>query len=149
MRVFLDTNVLVSAVATRGLCSDLLRVVLSEHELLVGESVLNELGRILRDKLHVPAEISEETEAFLRREASVSADAATLELSLRDPNDAEVLAQAMAAKAEVFVTGDRDLLDVASEAPLPILSPRCFWDRIRARPITPDRSLRSSASNVD
>jgi len=37
VKVFLDTNVLVSALATRGLCADLLRKVLTEHELLVGK----------------------------------------------------------------------------------------------------------------
>jgi hypothetical protein len=35
LRVFLDTNVLVSAFATRGLCADLLELVLLQHELIV------------------------------------------------------------------------------------------------------------------
>ena len=37
MKIFLDTNVLVSAYATRGICSDLVRFVLAEHELMTGE----------------------------------------------------------------------------------------------------------------
>ena len=37
MRVFLDTNVLVSALTTRGLAADVFRLALSEHELLTGE----------------------------------------------------------------------------------------------------------------
>jgi len=32
VRVFFDTNVLVSAFATRGLSADLLRLVLTEHD---------------------------------------------------------------------------------------------------------------------
>ena len=36
--------------------------------------------------------------------------------------------------AEVLVTGDRDLLDIAAEASIAILSPRGFWERLRARP---------------
>ena len=35
MKVLLDTNVLVSAFATRGLCADVLRLVLTEHEMVV------------------------------------------------------------------------------------------------------------------
>ena len=50
MKVFLDTNVLVSAFATRGLCADVMRVILTEHELLIGEVVLTELQRILSKK---------------------------------------------------------------------------------------------------
>jgi predicted nucleic acid-binding protein len=38
VRVFLDTNVLVSAFAARGLCADTLELVLLEHE-LVGEAL--------------------------------------------------------------------------------------------------------------
>jgi predicted nucleic acid-binding protein len=49
LRGFLDTNVLVSAFATRGLCADVLRHVLTEHELLTGEVVLAELRRALRE----------------------------------------------------------------------------------------------------
>ena len=47
MRVFLDTNVLVSAFATRGLCADVLRLILAEHTLVTGEVVLRELRRAL------------------------------------------------------------------------------------------------------
>ena len=66
MKVFLDTNVLVSAFATRGLCADVLRQVLAEHELLVGERVLREVGRVLRAKLRVPQPVIDEIEQFLR-----------------------------------------------------------------------------------
>ena len=45
MKVFLDTNVLVSAFASRGICADLLELVLLEHDLIVGHNVLRELDR--------------------------------------------------------------------------------------------------------
>ena len=48
MKVFVDTNVLVAAYATRGLCSDLLRLILAQHELVVSQQVLAELERALR-----------------------------------------------------------------------------------------------------
>ena len=54
MRVLLDTNVLVAAFATRGFCFDILQVVLAEHQLLVGETVLQELERTLAEKLLMP-----------------------------------------------------------------------------------------------
>lgn len=37
MRVFLDTNVLVSAFSTRGFSSDVFRLVPAEHEMMTGE----------------------------------------------------------------------------------------------------------------
>ncbi|HEV2473748.1 MAG TPA: hypothetical protein VGS41_13820, partial [Chthonomonadales bacterium] len=50
----LDTNVLVSAFTTRGLCADLFLRVLAEHELLCAEVVLEELDRVLTDRFRVP-----------------------------------------------------------------------------------------------
>ena len=50
MRLFLDTNVLASAFGTRGLCLDLLRLVLDEHELLASIPLLDELERVLDEK---------------------------------------------------------------------------------------------------
>ena len=60
MRVFLDTNILVSTFATRGLCADVLRHVLSEHVLVMSEVVLRELRKALRVKLKLPAATVEE-----------------------------------------------------------------------------------------
>lgn len=132
MRVFLDTNVLVSAFATRGLCADLLQVVLSEQNLVLGETVLSELSDVLRRKMGVPSEVIDETEAFLRREAVIAPEAVDPGLELRDEDDVTVLGEAMAGGADVLVTGDRDLLDVASESTLRILSPRGFWELLRS-----------------
>ena len=59
MRVFLDTNVLVSAFATRGICADVLRVVLAEHTLITSEVVLRELPRVLRTRIGMPSRLVE------------------------------------------------------------------------------------------
>jgi uncharacterized protein len=132
VRVFLDTNVLVSAVATRGLCSDILQAVLAEHQLVLGETVLGELQRVLRKKLGVPAHTAHEMDEFLRHEAAVMSGAPALGFHVRDPDDIAVLEEAAAGEVEVLVTGDRDLLDVASRAPVRIVNPRGFWDQLRA-----------------
>ena len=54
MRVFLDTNVLVAGIATRGLCSELLENIIHDHELLTCRPVLSELERVLASKLGLP-----------------------------------------------------------------------------------------------
>jgi predicted nucleic acid-binding protein len=56
LRIFLDTNVLVSAFGTRGLCADVVRHVVAQHEFETGEVVLAELRRVLRSKIGLPAE---------------------------------------------------------------------------------------------
>ena len=134
MKVFLDTNVLVSAVATRGLCADVFHAVLAEHQLIVGEAVLAELRRVLRQKMRLSADTIAEMDTFLRRQALVVTDAPPLRIKLRDPDDLAVLAEAVAGGADVLVTGDQDLLSMAARAPLPIVTPRGLWEILRANP---------------
>jgi len=130
LRVSLDTNVLVSAFTTRGICADILAVVLAEHQLVLGENVLGELGRVLRKKMRMPEDSIVEADAFLRQEAAVISKGGPVDVPIRDPDDVEVLAQAVEGLVDALVTGDRDLLDVADELPVQVLSPRGFWEKL-------------------
>lgn len=133
MKVFFDTNVLVSAFATRGISADLLRLVLAQHELLTGEVNLAELRRVLRERTRVPAAEIASLEEQLRAHTIVPKPEAPSSLRIRDPDDAWVLASAEAGGADLLVTGDQDLLSIAAAAPLPIVNPRQCWDRLRGR----------------
>ena len=132
MRIFLDTNVLVAAFATRGLCADVLRTVLAEHELITGEVVLGELRDVLEQRIKLPAGVVADIVALLRVPEVVPRPAAPSDIVVRDPDDRWILASAVAGRAEVLVTGDQDLLAITEQAPLTILSPRGLWDRLRS-----------------
>jgi putative PIN family toxin of toxin-antitoxin system len=134
VRVFLDTNVLVSAFATRGLCADVLRHILTEHTLLVGEVVLREMRGVLRAKLMLPAATIAEIEGFLREQEVIPKPPAPSSVPVRDPDDRWVLASAVAGNADLLVTGDEDLLILGSEAPVQIVDPRGFWTLMRTNP---------------
>lgn len=131
MKIFFDTNVLISAFATRGLCADLYRLVAAEHDLVTGEVNLAELRRILRTKFRAPAAAIKETEEALRQNTIVAKPKRPLDVEVRDPDDAWVLASAVAGKADVLVTGDQDLLTIAADAPLRIANPRQLWELLR------------------
>ncbi|MCA9763660.1 MAG: putative toxin-antitoxin system toxin component, PIN family [Gemmatimonadetes bacterium] len=131
MKVSLDTNVLVSAFGTRGLCADILHVVLAEHELIIGEAVLTETRRVLTTKFGVPTATVDEVDALLRQQSRVVTNAPRVGMRLRDADDVLILSEAVAGGAEVLVTGDRDLLAVAGKAPLAIVTPRGFWEMVR------------------
>lgn len=134
MKVCLDTNVLVSAFATRGLSADVLRVVLAEHELLVPELILIEFRRALAKKLRAPEAEIVFAEQVLRTQTVIADAVALAAPRVRDAADARVLASAVAGGADVLVTGDADLLIVAARSPIPILSPRELWERLRGAP---------------
>jgi putative PIN family toxin of toxin-antitoxin system len=132
VRVFLDTNVLVAAFATRGLCADVFRLVLAEHELLVSAALIEELTRTLTKKIRVPDEVVREIVAFLRASASTLESApGRPPIAVRDPDDVVILGGALSGGADVLVTGDKDLLILGEVGALRILDPRGFWELVR------------------
>ena len=137
MRVFLDTNVLVSAVGTRGLCADVFQTVLAEHDLVVGEAVLAELQRVLPKKMRLSRDLTQEMDAFLRQEGEIVAAEGPAPVEPRDPDDIAVLAEASAGQVDVLVTGDRDLLELDGKLPFRVLNPRGFWEYLRSEGATP------------
>jgi putative PIN family toxin of toxin-antitoxin system len=130
VRVFLDTNVVVSAVATRGLCADLLQAILAEHELVLGETGLREVRRVLSRKIRVRSDTIEELEGLLRSHAMVVKASGKGAIKGLDTADAAVVAEAVAGRVEVLVSGDQDLLELANP-PIRIVSPRGLWGALR------------------
>ncbi|WP_103027200.1 putative toxin-antitoxin system toxin component, PIN family [Salinibacter altiplanensis] len=132
MRVFLDTNVIVSGFATRGLSSDVVRLLMAQHELLTSEVVLEETRRVLTEKFGVPEERADEIERLLRQCHVEPVPETGPPVEVRDPDDEVVLASAIAAEAEILITGDKDLLDIADEVEsLRVMTPRAFWEEVR------------------
>jgi putative PIN family toxin of toxin-antitoxin system len=133
LTVFFDTNVLFAALATRGLCVDLLRVVLLQHRLVTSPFVLEELAAALDRKLGLPAERIAAIVSFLddyvpATLTTESPDVAVPAIELRDPNDLAIVRGAVAAGAELLVTGDKDLLEVT--LPVRVVTPRGLWEAL-------------------
>ena len=131
MRVFLDTNVLASAAATRGLCADVLREVLTSHELLTSEQVLSELERVLRTKFDVPRDLIDDFMGLMRQDTVLAKPGPLLDIEIDDKDDVPILSAAISAAADVFVTGDKEILDLGQIGRLTILSPRQFWEKLK------------------
>ena len=133
MRVFLDTNVLASAFGTRGLCTDVVRLVLAEHELVISEFVLDELAKALRQKFGVPDATVQEILVLLRTCRLQSTPAELPKIDVRDRDDLAVLGAAMAAGADALVTGDKDLLAIKEQLGIQITNPRGFWEMLKRK----------------
>jgi len=133
MRVLLDTNVLVSAVATRGLCADVFRAVLAAHELVTCAKVLQEVRRILSMKFRVPEPLIAEYLELIGQDAIVAESEDLPDLPIQDRDDAAIVAAAIGAGAQVLVTGDRDLQSLKNIGELRIISPRAFWEELTGK----------------
>jgi uncharacterized protein len=130
MRVFLDTNVIISATATRGLCADVFREVLLSHDLIVSESLLAEVSRVLSTKFGANAEMIESVIQILNQGTIFSQPLDSPDVTIRDRDDLLILASALAGRAEVLITGDKELPALGSIQNLEIISPRQFWEKI-------------------
>jgi len=137
MRVFLDTNVLVSAVTTRGLCADVLREVLVSHQLVVSAPLIAELQSVLRNKIGIPQEIIFDFVEVLTQDSIFSKDTNLATIVIKDKDDILILSTALNGNAELFVTGDNELLELGTTRFMRIVSPRKFWETLKAQP--PDK----------
>ncbi|MFN0306049.1 MAG: putative toxin-antitoxin system toxin component, PIN family [Burkholderiales bacterium] len=132
MKVFLDTNVLVAAFATRGLCADLFELVIGEHELVCGTNVLRELEKALRSKIRLPASQCKDIVQYVGAQVATIVSGAAHVIANVEIDDARVLGEARAAAADVFVTGDVRVLALGSVDEMPIRTPRQFWDMVQS-----------------
>lgn len=137
MKVLLDTNVLASAAATRGLCADVLREVLSNHELILCSQILSELRRALRDKFAVPDELIEDFLWLLRQDTVYTEPGELPKLNLNDKDDLGILAAALNGGAQIMVTGDKELQELGQFQDVTIMSPRKFWDGLNSSATPP------------
>ena len=132
MKVFADTNFLVSAFATRGLSADVFQLILAEHQLMTGDFILTELKRVFTEKLKVPKHIVDDAEELLRRHHIEPLPDKPSDIQVRDEDDRWVLESALRAKADVLITGDKDLLVVSNlVSDLKIVTPREFWELVQ------------------
>jgi hypothetical protein len=87
LKVFLDTNVLIAAFATRGLCADVLRLGATDHELLIGAPVLVAVPAILVTTLRMPAPARNKVLQLLLRFVQVRATKTPITLGIDKRRD--------------------------------------------------------------
>lgn len=99
----------------------------------MSETVIAETCKALAQRIGLAEPLVAEVEHFLRSQ-NVAAEPAELpDVSIRDKQDLRVLASAIAGRAEVFVTGDRDFLEASRGIPIRVVTPRGFWELLRQR----------------
>ncbi len=131
MKVFLDTNVLVSAAATRGLCADVLREVLASHRLILSRLILDELKTALHQKLQLPDELIDEFIEMIQQDALFATPGKPPDVRIQDNEDLAILSSALNGSATLFITGDKELLDLEKVEHMEIVSPRMFWEKLK------------------
>ena len=122
MRIVLDTAILVRAHdGAKGLARDLLlRIIESDHVLLISDEMLYELAKVLRyPRMLALHGLSEgriyDYIGFLREATEIVHPNPLLITPIRDMNDTVVMQTAIIGEAEVLCTRDMDLFDPPAE----------------------------------
>ena len=126
MRAVFDTNVLVAAFVSEGVCSKLLtRARKRQFHLFISPFILQEFERVLARKLAVPKGEARDAVRLVSEAGEAVVHPPKLDAPIcRDSMDDNVLACSLAA--DYLVTGDADLLDLRSFRNTLIVSPRDF-----------------------
>lgn len=136
MRAVIDTNVLMSGLLWRGTPHALLEQVRNNVLTLISSpALLMELAEMLErpkfDAILMRSNTSRaQTLAELRQLAEVIDPPPLAHPVCRDPDDDAVLALAMAAQADLVISGDDDLLCLSSFEGIPVLTPAQALQRV-------------------
>lgn len=128
MRVVLDTNVLVSAALKRqSTPGSAAHIVEMSHNLLKSSGTERQLLEVVA-RPHLALALPDDTVAWLRGLIAAAEFVDIIEhiVACRDPTDDKFLELAVSGRADVIVSGDRDLLALNPFRNIPIITPAAF-----------------------
>ncbi len=136
MRVFFDTNVWIASFIARGLCADLVGAAMAAHdaggiEVLTCPAIIVETQRLLRDKFCATDAQWHAADTVFGRVTLVADGVAEIPSFFPDHDDWPIVAAAVEAAADLFVTGDQALLELGQVEGLPIVTPRTAFLKLR------------------
>ncbi len=128
MKVVLDSNILIAAFATQGLCHLVYELCIEKHTIIVSNKILKEVTEGLVKKIKLPDSYTNQIINYVKAN-SITGEIASVPVdACRDSNDLHVLGLAVKAEANYIITGDKDLLVVKKIQRTRIVSPREFWE---------------------
>ena len=128
MKAVFDTNVLIAAFLTEGLCSGLLiRARKQAFNLVLCDDIIREFEGILMKKFKLTSiDISEISTIVSEAASEILHKLGPIPNICGDPNDDMIIACAIDAAADYIVTGDEDLLILKRYKDIVIINPRNF-----------------------
>jgi len=126
VKAVFDTNVLIAAFLTEGICAKLLiRARRRDFDLILCDGILQEFERVLKKKFAAsPHETSEALIILSEAALEILGRTDSITPICRDSDDDLILACARDAAADYVVTGDEDLLVLKNYEGISIVNPR-------------------------
>ncbi len=123
MNVTFDTNILVSGFTrTEGRASQaMVNITLRNDDLFISQQIIDELLGVLQNKFNWSATASASVKGWIARNCQMVTPTETLSI-LADEPDNRILECAIAANADLIVTGDRQMLTLGNFRQIRIVS---------------------------
>jgi len=127
VKLLIDTNVIISGITARGHSFEVIKDSTYRHEIYYTEHLLEEIQRILSTKFSLSNDVINFSIFIIKKNFIKGKTADKIENVCRDPDDNQILADALVNEIEVIITGDGDLLDLKSYKGIKIIRPREYW----------------------
>ena len=127
MKILFDTNVIISAIITRGVSFDVVKDSIYKHEVFYTPHLLKEIQEVLSTKFPVSNRTTKSVISLIKKYFIKGKTSRTVKKICRDSSDNQVLADVVVNGIEVLITGDKDLLVLKKYKGVRIISPKDYW----------------------
>ena len=133
MKLVLYSNVIVAAFATQGICHSLLEYCLYNHTIFFSEALIDEISIKLKTRIEIPKQLAKEIISFLKSFARIVSPQPLGQGFCRNLNVDNVISLAMTVKSDYIISVESDLFTLKQYKPIPVLSPRDFWNILQKK----------------
>ncbi|HRR96860.1 MAG TPA: putative toxin-antitoxin system toxin component, PIN family [Candidatus Ratteibacteria bacterium] len=127
MKIVFDTNILIAAFISRGVCNELFEHCVCFHEIFISKFILTEFSENLINKFNFSKYEVNKAVQLLQSRLIIVTPKKLAENVSRDPKDDFILATAIQGKCQCIISGDEDLLILKQYKGIDIVSPQDFW----------------------
>ena len=126
LRIVLDTNVIISGILFGGIPRSILDMLISgQHDFFLSMAIIEEFREVLnRPKFGFDNGNALMVVEELHSLCTIVKPVKSIKFIIDDPADNKILECAVAANAEIIISGDSHLLSIGSYNGIKILSPR-------------------------
>src|SRR3990167_3135514 len=130
MRVVIDSNVWIAALATSGTSKDVVQETLARCEVTISPYIVQEVDRALARKLHATSSERQRVRQWIQAVCRVVDAPCDPSITFPDASDIPVLSLTKAIHADILITGDHALVQLNAYQGCHILPPAQFWKHL-------------------
>jgi len=129
MKIVFDSNVILSSLITQGLSYRVLDICIDKHEIFISSWIINEVIEKLEIKFQVSKNEIKRIKQFLQNAFHKIDPKGEIPNLCKDSDDNNILFLAQYIKADIIITGDKDLLSLNLFEKCVICNPRSFMEK--------------------